>query len=201
MEKRDFITELVDALRCLPGIGPRSAQRMAYHLLLGKREKGLHLADSLKKAMEGVLHCRRCHNFSVSETCSLCLDKTRDLAKICVVEMPTDVLAMEETGVYKGRYFVLMGHLSPLDGIGPKQLGIDKLTTLIDEGEINEVIFALNPTIEGEATIHYLQEVLTRPSLVLSRLAHGVPVGSELEYLDTSTIGHALLQRSQLAES
>lgn len=191
------IDELIDALCCLPGVGPRSAQRMAYHLLIGQRQKGLHLAKSLTNAMEQVVHCQVCHNLTSQPTCHLCDNPKRNTEQLCIVEMPSDVLAIEEAGVYQGCYFVLMGRLSPLDGIGPKELNIEKLLRLFP-GEINEVIFAINPTVEGEATRYYLEQQLEPFSVKLTALASGIPIGSELEYMNANTIGNALLKRRAL---
>jgi recombination protein RecR len=199
MSDNTLIDALVGALARLPGVGPRSAQRMAYHLLIGDRSRGTHLADCLHRAMKEVIHCKCCHTLSTQDTCSICRDSRRLSNQLCIVEMPTDVLALEQSGAYKGRYFVLMGHLSPLDGIGPDKLNIDKLLSLFP-GDIDEVIFAINPTIEGEATVHYLRSQLAPFELRLTQLASGVPVGGELEYLNANTIGQALLKREQLEE-
>jgi len=193
------IDELIEALCCLPGVGPRSAQRMAYHLLIGQRQKGLQLADSLTNAMQQVVHCQVCHNLTSQPTCYLCVNPKRNSKELCIVEMPSDVLAIEEAGVYQGRYFVLMGRLSPLDGIGPKELNIDKLLRLFP-GEISEVIFAINPTVEGEATRYYLEQQLEPFRVKLTALASGIPIGSELEYMNANTIGNALLKRRELDE-
>lgn len=190
------IDQLIEAFLCLPGVGPRSAQRMAYHLLLGKRQKGLNLADCLTKVMREVKHCQKCNAFSSENLCRLCSSQSRDAAQLCIVEMPLDLLAIEKTGTYSGQYFVLMGHLSPIDGIGPEQLSINKLLDVCQQTKFEEVIFALNPSMEGEATIHYLKEVLKPFNIRFSELARGVPMGGELDYLDPSTIGRALSKRS-----
>lgn len=200
MKDNSLIDSLVSSLARLPGVGPRSAQRMAYHLLIGDRERGLHLADSLTRAMQKVVHCEQCNTLTSTLLCALCSDAKRSCSQLCIVEMPMDVLAIEQAGVYKGRYFVLMGHLSPLDGIGPDKLHIDKLLTRFPS-DIKEVIFAINRTVEGEATVHYLKEKLKAYPLSLSQLASGVPVGSELEYLNANTIGQAILKRSMFEEN
>ena len=194
------ISELIDALMCLPGVGPKSAERMAYHLLLGKRPKGLRLAECLEKAMKEVSHCQICNNFSVQAECHLCLSKSRHHRQLCIVEMPLDLQAIERSASFSGQYFVLMGHLSPMDGIGPDQLSIDKLVQCCQKYGFEEIIFAINPSVEGEATIHYLREKLASFGARYSMLARGVPMGGELEYLDPSTIGRALQKRSMLAE-
>lgn len=181
---------------CLPGVGPRTAQRMAYHLLLGKRQKGLRLAECLQKAMNEVVHCQVCNNFSAESICTLCSSNSRNNKQLCIVEMPLDLLAIEQSAVFSGRYFVLMGHLSPLDGIGPEQLSIDKLIEYCQRLSFDEIIFALNPSVEGEATIHYLKGRLQRFDLRFSQLARGVPMGGTLEFLDPSTIGKALSERA-----
>tara|TARA_B110000879_G_C11159912_1_gene508564 strand:+ start:1243 stop:1851 length:609 start_codon:yes stop_codon:yes gene_type:complete len=196
----ECIDDLIDAFLCLPSVGPRSAQRMAYHLLLGKRKKGLNLADCLTRAMTKVQHCQSCNTFSSESMCDLCSSKVRNKAQLCIVEMPLDRLAIEKTGAFSGQYFVLMGHLSPIDGIGPEQLAIDKLFARCKDVAFDEVIFALNPSMEGEATIHYLKEVLKPLNICFSQLARGVPMGGELEFLDSSTIGRALSKRSLMSE-
>jgi recombination protein RecR len=172
---------------------------MAYHLLLSHRKQGMKLADSISEALKQVRHCEGCNDFTTEALCHRCKDSRRiDSNQLCIVEMPTDVLAIEQSGVFKGRYFVLMGRLSPLDGIGPEKLSIDKLHTLMQQTPVKEVIFAINPSVEGEATVYYLSEQLRRYSVTLSQLASGVPVGGELEYLNASTIGKAILKRSSL---
>ncbi len=191
------IRTLIDSLTCLPGVGPRTASRMAYHLLMRHRQQGLQLAVDLKNAMEAVVHCKSCHNLASSELCGICLNKKRHTHELCIVELPSDVLAIEQSGVYRGQYFVLMGHLSPLDGIGPEQLGIEKLLSKFP-GDIREVIFAINPTAEGEATRFYITEKLKCYDLILSELASGIPVGSDLSFMNTSTIGNALTKRRAL---
>lgn len=193
----NVIAALISSLCCLPGVGPRTATRMAYHLLLGEKEQGLTLSENLSIAMQSVVHCDTCNNLCTMQTCALCADSRRNQGELCIVEMPSDLLAIEQSGVYRGRYFVLMGHLSPLDGIGPKELSIDKLRALFP-GEIKEVIFAITPSIEGEATRYYLTEQLKRFNVVMSELASGIPAGGDLEYLNATTIGNALTKRREL---
>lgn len=189
------LQNLIDALRCLPGVGPKSAQRMTLHLLERDREGAAALAEALLEAVERVDHCSRCRNFTELEVCEICIDPKRDGATICVVETPADVLAIEESGGFGGIYFVLMGHLSPIDGIGPTEIGLEKFhQRVVDEG-IAEVILATNPTVEGEATAYYLTDMLQSEGVKVSRIAHGVPLGGELEYVDGSTLAHALSGR------
>lgn len=186
---------LIEALRCLPGVGPKSAQRMSLHLLERDREGAAALAEALTEAMARIGHCARCRNFTELEICELCSDPRRDETTVCVVETPGDVLAVEQSGSFRGLYFVLMGHLSPIDGIGPAEIGLDAFyQRVIDEG-ITEVILATNPTVEGEATAYYLTEMLQPVGVKVSRIAHGVPLGGELEYVDGSTLAHALAGR------
>ena len=192
------LNRLIEALRCLPGVGPKSAQRMAFHLLERNRDGGREIAASLAGAIEKLGHCRRCRMFAEGELCPVCASSSRDDSLLCVVESPADVVAIEQTASYRGRYFVLMGHLSPLDGIGPQEIGIGAFEKLLTEGEIREVILATNPTVEGEATAHFLAEVAARFGLRASRIAHGVPVGGELEYVDGGTLAHALAGRQTL---
>ncbi len=188
----DFLT---DALRRLPGVGPKSAQRMAYHLMQHDREGAAQLARALGQAVERLHHCARCNTFTELEVCDTCSDATRDATLLCVVETPADQLMIEQTLTYKGLYFVLMGRLSPLDGIGPKDLNLDKLIARATDGNVTEVVLATNFTNEGEATAHYLSETLKARGLKVSRLARGVPVGGELEYVDAGTIARAMLDR------
>ncbi|HKJ10244.1 MAG TPA: recombination mediator RecR [Gammaproteobacteria bacterium] len=192
------IERLMEALRCLPGVGPKSAQRMAYHLLERDREGGRRLADALVDAMEHVGHCRQCRTFSEEDLCPLCANERRDRSLLCVVESPADVLALEQATGFGGLYFVLMGHLSPLDGIGPDELGLDALTARLDGGEVKEIILATNPTVEGEATAHYIGEMARERGIRATRLAHGVPLGGELEYVDGGTLSHAFIGRREL---
>jgi recombination protein RecR len=186
---------LRDALRRLPGVGPKSAQRIAYHLMQHDREGAAQLARALTQAVERVHHCALCNTFTESEVCETCLDSERDAALLCVVETPADQLMIEQTMTYKGLYFVLMGRLSPLDGIGPKDLHLDRLVARATDGIVTEVVLATNFTNEGEATAHYISETLKQRGLSVSRIARGVPVGGELEYVDAGTIARAMLDR------
>jgi len=198
MEKGDCLHRLMEALRCLPGVGPRSAQRMAFHLLQHDRSGGRHLAACLDEALEKIGRCQSCRTLTESELCSLCCDPARDRSRLCVVETPADVLAIHQATVFKGLYFVLHGHLSPLDGVGPEDLGLDLLQQRLQAGEIRELILATNSTVEGEATAHYLAELARRHSVSVSRIAHGVPVGGELEYLDANTLAYAFDGRREV---
>ncbi|NHZ44535.1 recombination mediator RecR [Massilia aquatica] len=188
----DFLTE---ALRRLPGVGPKSAQRMAFHLLQHDREGAAMLSRALYQAVDAVHHCALCNTFSETEVCDLCLDEQRDTTLLCVVETPADQMMIEQTLTYKGRYFILMGRLSPLDGIGPKDIHLEKLLVRAADGVVAEVVLATNFTNEGEATAHYISEMLKARGLTVSRLARGVPVGGELEYVDPGTIARAMLDR------
>jgi recombination protein RecR len=189
------LENLIEALRCLPGVGPKSAQRMTLHLLERDREGAVVLAGALHEAAERVGHCVRCRNFTELDICEICSDAKRDATTICVVETPADVMAVENSGSFRGIYFVLMGHLSPIDGIGPAEIGLEAFhQRVIDEG-IEEVILATNPTVEGEATAYYLTDMLQPGGVRVSRIAHGVPLGGELEYVDGSTLAHALSGR------
>jgi recombination protein RecR len=195
------LLQLIDALRCLPGVGPKSAQRMAFHLLEHNRNGAATLSAALTAAVKGVGSCRRCRMFAERELCPVCESPARDGALLCVVESPADVAAVEQSGSFRGRYFVLMGHLSPLDGIGPEELGLAQLESLLREGGIKEVILATNPTVEGDATAHFVAEIAARNRVRASRIAHGVPVGGELEYVDGGTLAHALAGRHTLSEN
>jgi recombination protein RecR len=199
MKYTPTLARLIDALRCLPGVGPKSAQRMAFYLLERDRDGGRTLSQALAEALSSVGHCKRCRMLTESELCTTCASTQRDVAQLCVVESPADVVAIEQSGGYRGRYFVLMGHLSPLDGVGPAELGLDDLERLLGEGEVREVILATNPTAEGEATAHFLGEMALRRGLKASRIAHGVPVGGELEYVDGGTLAHALAGRTNVS--
>jgi recombination protein RecR len=190
---------LVDALRCLPGVGPKSAQRMALHLLERDREGAQALAVALGEAAERVGRCQRCRNLTETPVCAICEDPRREATLLCVVETPADVLAIEQAGGYRGRYFVLMGHLSPIDSIGPEDIGLDRLQALVQEQGIEEVILATNPTAEGEATAWYLTDLLAADGVRMSRIAHGVPLGGELEYVDGSTLMHAFSGRQPVS--
>ena len=189
------IEELIEALRCLPGVGPKSAQRMTLHLLERDREGAQGLASALSQAVDKVDHCLRCRNFTELEVCEICSDPRRDATTICVVETPGDVLAVEMSGSFKGIYYVLMGHLSPIDGIGPQEIGLDLFHQRVVEEGICEVILATNSTVEGEATAYYLIDLLQEEGVKISRIAHGVPLGGELEYVDGSTLAHAFSGR------
>ena len=195
MSDAHALDALIQALRRLPGVGIKSAQRMAFHLLQRDRPGAQALARALQEASENVRHCERCHTFTQDLVCATCLDSRRDHTQLCVLETPADQAAMERTGAYHGLYFVLMGKLSPLDGIGPHELGLDKLFTRACDGIVREVILATNFTAEGEATAHVIAEGLRAKGLNPTRLARGVPVGSELEYVDLGTIAHALVDR------
>jgi recombination protein RecR len=189
------LNALIEALRRLPGVGVKSASRMAFHLLQHDREGAQILAQSLMQATARIRHCTLCHTFSEDEVCSTCRDPNRDATKLCVVETPADQAALERTAAYRGRYFVLMGKLSPLDGIGPRDIGLSKLFERATDGVVQEVILATNFTAEGEATAHVIGEALKQKGLKVTRLARGVPAGSELEYVDLGTIAHALVDR------
>lgn len=195
MKFSPLIDQLVQALRCLPGVGPKSAQRMAFHLLERNREGGLRLAEMLQQALEQVGHCHACHTLSELELCQICSDPRRDQQTLCVVESPADVLALEQAASYRGVYFVLMGHLSPIDGIGPGDIGVDHLLQRVRDQHMKEVILATNPTVEGEATAYYIAEQVRAQGVAVSRIAHGVPLGGELEYVDSGTLAHALSGR------
>jgi recombination protein RecR len=189
---------LIEALRRLPGVGPRSAQRMAFHLLEKDREGAVALAAAVAAAIEGIGHCQRCRMFAETELCELCRAPSRDASLLCVVETPADVVAVETGSGYSGRYFVLMGHLSPLDGIGPEELSFGQLEAILDEGSVAEVILATNPTVEGEATARYIAALCARRNIPATRIAHGVPVGGELEYVDSGTLSHAFAGRQRI---
>ncbi|MGB5300763.1 MAG: recombination mediator RecR [Thiogranum sp.] len=198
MSASPLIRRLMEALRCLPGVGNKTAQRMAYHLLERDREGGRRLAQALLRAMDEVGKCLDCRTLCESDRCPLCASATRDSSLLCVVETPVDIDAIEQATDFRGRYFVLMGHLSPLDGIGPQQLGLDQLSERFAGGELKEVILATNPTIEGEATAQYISELAREQGIRTTRIAHGVPVGGELEYIDSGTLSHAFSGRRDL---
>ena len=191
------LEELIAALRCLPGVGPKSAQRMAYHLLQRDRAGALRLAQSLERAASNIHHCSKCNNFSELEVCELCASSKRDAELLCVVEMPADLLMMEQTQCYRGMYFVLMGRLSPLDGVGAKELHFDRLLKRARE-QVREVILATNFTVEGDATAHYLTNLLRAQGVKVSRIARGLPVGGELEQVDSGTLAQAVLERREV---
>lgn len=199
MKYSPLISDLIESLRHLPGVGAKSAQRMAFHLLERNREGALTLSEALAAAMANVQHCCECRTFTESDICHICADNARQTnGVLCIVESPQDILAIEQTTQFHGTYFVLMGHLSPIDGIGPNEIGLDILAKRLQAGNINEVILATNPTVEGEATAHYIAQMCQQHSITASRIAHGVPVGGELEYIDGNTLAHAFSGRRQL---
>ena len=190
-----LLVNLIDALRCMPGVGKKSAQRIAFHLLERDRDGASHLSDALSRAVKGIGHCNRCRMLSEHELCSICEASGRDESQLCVVESPADVMAIEDATGFRGLYFVLMGHLSPLDGIGPQELGLPILEERLADGGIDELIIATNPTVEGDATAHYLADIAEKRGVQASRIAHGVPLGGELEYVDGGTLSHAFYGR------
>jgi recombination protein RecR len=189
------LTALIDALKCMPGVGQKSAQRIAFHLLERDRDGALLMSRTLQEAAETIGHCTRCRMLTENDVCGICEASGRDDSQLCVVESPADVMAVEEATGYRGLYFVLMGHLSPLDGIGPTELGLDALDERLSAGGITELIIATNPTVEGDATAHYLGDLASRHKVSASRIAHGVPLGGELEYVDGGTLSHAFYGR------
>ena len=195
MSYSPLLVQLIDALRCMPGVGRKSAQRIAFQLLERDREGATNLSKALADAVTGIGHCSRCRMFTEHELCSICSASGRDETQLCVVETPADVMAVEDATGFRGMYFVLMGHLSPLDGIGPEELGLGALEKRLEEGEVNEMIIATNPTVEGDATAHYLADMAGRHDVQASRIAHGVPLGGELEYVDGGTLSHAFYGR------
>ncbi len=200
MSPPSSLESLVEALRCLPGIGPKSAQRMAYYLMQRDRQGAQQLADALQLALGALRHCQRCNTFTEADICELCQSGKRDPRLLCVVETPVDMNMMEQTHAYSGLYYVLMGRVSPLDGIGPRELQLEQLLTRASDGVVKEVILATNFTNEGEVTAHYLSEMLKSRAIKVSRIARGVPVGGELEYVDSSTLAQAVRERKSLAE-
>jgi recombination protein RecR len=195
LDKPAALEELIQALRCLPGVGPKSAQRMAYHLLQRDQKGAERLSHGLSDALSRIRHCGRCNTFTESEMCSLCSSPRRDASLLCVVESPGDLLMMEQTQSFNGLYFVLMGRLSPLDGIGPREIHLDRLAKRATDGIVKEVVLATNFTVEGEATAHYISELLVGKGLKVSRIARGLPVGGELEHVDAGTLAQAFLER------
>jgi recombination protein RecR len=195
MSYSPLLVRLIDGLRCMPGVGQKSAQRIAFHLLERDREGARTLAEALQEAVAGIGHCKRCRMFTEQELCVICTTAGRDVTQLCVVESPADVMALEDATGFRGLYFVLMGHLSPLDGIGPDELGLSLLEEWLGEGEVQELIIATNPTVEGDATAHYLADLAARRGVKASRIAHGVPLGGELEYVDGGTLSHAFYGR------
>jgi len=201
VEPLGSLEELIQALRCLPGVGPKAAQRMALHLLQHDRQGALRLASALEAATQIVRHCQRCNTFTEEEVCALCRSSKRDSTLLCVVETPADLLMIEHTQAYTGLYFVLMGRLSPLDGVGPREIRLDLLLKRALDGQVREVVLATNFTNEGEATAHYIGEMLGARGLKVTRLARGVPVGGELEYVDSGTLAQALRERRTIADT
>ena len=195
MKNPPALEQLIESLRCLPGVGPRSALRMAYYLLQRDRKGANGLALALSEALETVGHCQLCNNFSEQPVCPICAAEKREASLLCVVEMPTDVMMLEQTQSYNGLYFVLMGRLSPLDGVGPKEIHLDKLLKRAQNGTVSEVILATNYTVEGEATAHYISELLKAKKIAVSRIARGLPMGGEIEYVDSGTLAQALMER------
>lgn len=198
MADTSLIAQLISALRCLPSVGNKSAQRMAFHLLERDRAAARRLASALVAAADKVGHCKICRTLTENEVCGLCANANRDHSQLCIVESPADVQAIEQSAAYKGLYFVLMGHLSPLDGIGPKEIGMDLLLARIHGGGVSELILATNSTVEGEATAHYIAEMVRPRGIKATRIAQGVPMGGELEYVDGGTLSHALVGRREL---
>ena len=195
MSYSPLLVRMIDALRCMPGVGRKSAQRIAFHLLERDRDGASALSAALADAVDGIGHCSRCRMLTENELCSICSANGRDQSSLCVVESPADVMAVEDATGFRGLYFVLMGHLSPLDGIGPDELGLDVLEERLRHEDVKEVIIATNPTVEGDATAHFLADVATRNNIQASRIAHGVPLGGELEYVDGGTLSHAFYGR------
>ncbi len=193
-----LLAELIDALRCLPGVGAKSAQRMAFHILERDRAGASRLAERLTAAVERIGNCRRCRGFSETDICGVCANASRDSSLLCVVESPIDQAAVEAATGFRGLYFVLLGRLSPLDGLGPRELGLDLLTERMRSGEVHELIVATNPTVEGEATAHLLSQIAREAGVRATRLAHGVPLGGELEFIDRGTLAHAFGSRQTL---
>ncbi len=199
MKNPPALEQLIDSLRCLPGVGPKSAQRMAYYLLQRDRKGATTLAVALDNALQVVDHCKLCNTFSEQQICPLCESEQRDKNLLCVVEMPTDLMMLENTRAYNGMYFVLMGRLSPLDGVGPKEIHLDKLIKRAQDGMVQEVILATNYTVEGDATAHYISELLKVRGIKTSRIARGMPMGGEIEYVDSGTLAQAMMERRSLA--
>ncbi len=196
--KSPLIQELIESFRILPGVGPKSAQRMAYYILERNKEGGKKLSQSLLSAVEQVGHCTSCRTLTEEPICTLCLSTQRNSTELCIVENPTDVTVIEQSGVFKGKYFVLMGHLSPIDGIGPEALGLDLLESRLASKEVTELIIATNPTVEGEATAYYIQQLADSFGVLTTRLAQGIPLGGELEYLDSGTLTQAFIARKKV---
>ena len=198
MTSASLLQQLIEALRCLPGVGPKSAQRMAFHILERDREGGQRLSQVLADAVQCIGHCSRCRTLTEETVCALCSNEKRDERLLCVVESPADVVAIEQATDFHGLYYVLGGHLSPLDGIGPREIGLDKLAERFAEGVVQEVILATNPTVEGEATAQYISDMAVAQQIDTSRIAHGVPLGGEVEYVDGGTLAHAFSGRRKI---
>ncbi len=198
MAERPLLAQLIEALRCLPGVGPKSSQRMAFHLLERDREGGRRLARALTEAMARIGHCTQCRTLTEAELCRLCANPKRDMTLLCIVENPADVMAIEQAAGYRGLYFVLNGRISPIDGIGPRELGMDLLEKRLATGEINEVILATNTTVEGEVTAHYIGELCHAHQVRVTRIAYGIPLGGELGYVDGGTLAHAIAGRREI---
>lgn len=192
------LSRLIDAFRVLPGVGAKSAQRMAFHLLQSQRQGGEQLAEAIRQAMASIQHCRECRMFTEGELCEICANEQRDASRVCVVESPADVMAIEQNTQFRGRYFVLMGHLSPIDGVGPEELGLEVLRQRLGQGTVAELILAMGATVEGETTAHYIAELGRQYGATVTRIAHGVPVGGELEYVDAGTLSQAFSWRRPL---
>ena len=199
MNSPTSLQELVEALRCLPGVGPKSAQRMAYHLLQRDQAGAARLGRALTQALALIRHCERCNTFTEEPVCELCRSPRRDNSLLCVVETPADLLMMEQAQVFRGQYFVLMGRLSPLDGVGPRELHLDRLVRRAADGAVKEIVLATNFTVEGEATAHYIGEILRAKGLKVSRIARGLPVGGELEHVDSGTLAQAVMERREVS--
>jgi len=193
-----LIQELIEAFRVLPGVGPKSAQRMAFYLLEQNKNGGIVLAKTLAKAVKEVGNCSLCRTLTEEETCSICQSSRRANGELCIVESPSDVSVIEQSGIFQGQYFVLMGHLSPIDGIGPKEIGLDLLEARLSRKEVVELIIATNPTVEGEATSHYIHQIANRLGIKVTRLAQGIPMGGELEYIDAGTLTQAFISRKEV---
>jgi len=191
MEETSLLKDLIDSLKCLPSVGARTAQRMAFHILENERSAGKQLAKALSLAIEKVGNCSQCRTLTENELCRICANPARDRSQLCIVESPSDVLAIEQAAHFKGVYFVLLGKLSPLDGVGPEDLGLDQLELLLDEEVIEELILATNPSVEGEVTAHYISQLAAKRHIKTTRIAHGVPIGGELGYVDSGTLSHA----------
>jgi recombination protein RecR len=198
MRAGGLLQQLIDSFCCLPGVGPKTAQRMAFHVLERDREGGRQLSRVLEQAVDNIGHCRRCRTLSEDELCGLCANDQRNDSQLCIVETPADVLAIEQATDYRGRYFVLGGRLSPLDGIGPGEIGLDQLAAILAEGVVKELILATNPTVEGEATAQYIGDMAAERNIAATRIAHGVPLGGELEYVDGGTLAHAFTGRRRV---